>query len=65
MQHELAERCDDGIVVRLVWDSDADRVIIRYRDVRTGDTFDTDVPKSEALTAFRHPNSFRTVRKDA
>lgn len=65
MQRELAERNEDGIVVRLVWDSETDRVIVRYRDLRTGDTFATDVPKSEALRAFRHPNSFRPGRKDA
>jgi hypothetical protein len=65
MQHELAERSEAGIVVRLVWDSDADRVIVRYRDLRTGDAFATDVPKSQALAAFRHPNSFRPLREDA
>jgi hypothetical protein len=61
MHHELAKRSDDGIVVRLVWDSLHDRVIIRYRDQRTGDTFATDVPKTRALKAFEHPNAYRPL----
>jgi hypothetical protein len=59
MQHELAKRSHDGIVVRLVWDPLRDCVIVRYRDRRTGDAFSADVPKDQALTAFRHPNAFR------
>jgi hypothetical protein len=59
MQHELAKRVHDGIVVRLVWDALQDRVIVRYRDQRTGDAFSADVPKEQALAAFRHPNAYR------
>lgn len=59
MQHELAKRTDDRITVRLVWDALRDRVIARYRDERTGDAFATEVPKSQALTAFYHPNAHR------
>lgn len=59
MQHELAKRTDDGITVRLVWDSLRDRVIVRYRDERTGDAFAAEVPKSQALSAFHHPNAHR------
>jgi hypothetical protein len=59
MHHELAHRIEDGIVVRLVWDETNDRVIVRYRDSRTGDAFASDVPKAEALEAFRHPNAYR------
>jgi hypothetical protein len=59
MQHELAKRSDDGIVVRLLWDSLRDCVIVRYRDERTGDAFTADVPKRQALVAFHHPNAYR------
>jgi hypothetical protein len=59
MQRELAERSHAGIVVQLVWDSQRDHVIVRYRDSRTGDAFTADVPRSQALTAFRHPNAYR------
>ena len=59
MHHELAHRIEDGIVVRLLWDETNDRVIVRYRDSRTGDTFTAAVPRTEALEAFRHPNAYR------
>jgi hypothetical protein len=57
--YELAERKASGLIVRLLWDSARDQVILRYRDRETGDTFVTDVPNPRALTAFRHPNVFR------
>jgi hypothetical protein len=59
MLHELAKRHHDGILVRLLWDSGRDAVMVRYRDERTGDRFVTDVPKANALAAFNHPNAFR------
>jgi hypothetical protein len=59
MQHELARRSDDGIVVRLVWDALEDCVLVRYRDGRTGDAFTARVPRHRALNAFRHPNAYR------
>jgi hypothetical protein len=59
MYRELAKRSHDGIVVRLLWDAVRDRVIVTYRDERTSDAFAADVPRSEALQAFRHPNVYR------
>lgn len=59
MHHELANRIEDGIVVRLLWDEANDQVIVRYRDTRTGEAFATRVPNGEALEAFRHPNAYR------
>jgi hypothetical protein len=50
-----------ALLVRLVWDSFHDRVIIRYRDQRTGDTSATDVPKAGALKAVEHPNAYRRL----
>jgi hypothetical protein len=52
---ELARRDQGGILVRLLWDSPGDRVLVRYRDRQTGDAFAVDIPKSQALTAFQHP----------
>jgi hypothetical protein len=57
--YELAERKTSGIIVRLLWDSARDQVILRYRDRDTGEAFVTEVPNPRALTAFRHPNVFR------
>jgi hypothetical protein len=59
MQHELAKRIEQGIVVRLLWDSLQDRVTVRYRDERSGEAFAAEVPRNEALHAFRHPNAYR------
>jgi hypothetical protein len=60
MQHELAKRIEQGVTVRLLWDSHHDRVTVRYRDARTGDTFTAEVPNKRALLAFEHPNAYRS-----
>jgi hypothetical protein len=59
--YELAERRGNGLIVRLLWDSARNQVVLRYRDRDTGDAFVTDVPNPKALTAFRHPNVFRPI----
>jgi hypothetical protein len=59
MVYELADRRESGLIVRLLWDSIRDAVILRYRDRRTGDAFVTEVPKAYALVALRHPNAYR------
>lgn len=60
MQHELAMRSDAGIVVRLLWDSARDCVVLRYRDERTDDAFVVEVPKNRAMEAFHHSNVYRS-----
>jgi hypothetical protein len=57
--YELSERRQCGVIVRLLWDSARNQVVLRYRDQETGDAFVTDVPNPRALTAFKHPNVFR------
>jgi hypothetical protein len=59
MTYELAQRCDSGILVRLLWDAARDQVVLRYRDLRREDSFVTDVPNTDALAAFEHPNVYR------
>jgi hypothetical protein len=56
---ELAERNSSGLLVRLLWDSQRNQTVLRYRDRRTGESFVTDVPNERALVAFRHPNVYR------
>jgi hypothetical protein len=57
----LAERESAGILVRLFWDEraapDAD-VLVRYRDLRSGDSFIVRPPRGQALRAFYHPNAY-------
>ena len=60
--HELAERKESGILVRLLWDPARDQAVLRYRDRRTGEAFTADVPNPRALEAFRHPNAYRSSR---
>ena len=57
----LAERENDGIVVRLFWDDYAapgEDVILRYRDDRDGQAFTARPPRERALHAFYHPNAY-------
>jgi hypothetical protein len=57
----LAERENDGILVRLYWDDGAspgDDVILRYRDGRSGRAFLARPPRERALHAFHHPNAY-------
>jgi hypothetical protein len=57
----LAERENDGILVRLYWDERArpgDDVILRYHDVRSGRGFSARPPRERALHAFHHPNAY-------
>jgi hypothetical protein len=60
MQHELAKRIEQGVTVRLLWDSLHDRVTVRYRDARTGEAFTAEVPKKRAPHGFEHPNAYRS-----
>jgi hypothetical protein len=59
MVYELAQRSEDGLIVRLLWDALRNQVVLRYRDRRTGDAFVADIPNAKALVAFHHPNAFR------
>jgi hypothetical protein len=63
----LAERENDGILVRLFWDDRAEPgqdVILRYRDDRHGQAF-TARPSERALHAFYHPNAYAPVELPA
>jgi hypothetical protein len=59
MVQELAKRNEAGILVRLLWDADRRQVVLRYRDSREAESFVTDVPNGDALSAFEHPNAYR------
>ena len=61
MSHELAERTEGGILVRLLWSSEEDAVHVEYFDLRSGEAFTSPVPKSEAMQAFHHPNAYRAA----
>jgi hypothetical protein len=57
--HELDRRNNDGIDVRLLWDSTDNSVYVTVDDVRTGDSFALSVDRNEdALEVFRHPYAY-------
>lgn len=52
---ELAQREQDGILVRLWWLALDDSVTVTVRDNRTGDAFTLHPDKSKALDCYYHP----------
>jgi len=52
---ELAERSNNGVVVRLLWRRGVAGVVLVVGDYRTGASVGVDVPGDRALDAFRHP----------
>jgi hypothetical protein len=62
---DLAERRSGGAIVTLLWDPRRDQVMLRYVDVRSGDSFVVDVPNDAALNAFHHPHVYRPAELEA
>jgi len=68
---ELAERCQDGIEVRLLWHRDGGEVVLRVADDKTGETHELEIAPARAMDAFRDPfvyvssPSARVVAQDA
>ncbi len=58
-KRELDRRRDGGIEVALLWHEEDDRVTVAVEDEQTGDSFEVEVPREQALEAFRHPYVFR------
>ena len=56
---ELHSRTADGILVRLLWSQDDDRVFVAVNDHKTGETFSVEVPDGERpLHVFAHPFAY-------
>jgi hypothetical protein len=55
---ELDRRRNDGIDVRLLWDSRADTILIAVEDEKTENSFEVEVDAADALDAFRHPYAY-------
>lgn len=60
---ELDRRNSDGIDVRLLWNQNDDRVIVAVADARTGDDFEIEVARHEAMDAFHHPYAHAAGRR--
>lgn len=56
---ELHSRTADGIIVRLFWCQDENRVFVAVNDEKTGETFSVEVPEGERpLHVFAHPFAY-------
>jgi hypothetical protein len=60
MDKELAQRENDGIAVRLLWQTDTDRLIVSVQDWRTGEAFELTAAAHEAMDVFHHPFAYAT-----
>jgi hypothetical protein len=64
----LAERETGGILVRLFWDeraAPAADILVRYRDLRSGEAFVARPPREQALHAFYYPNAYAPAAEAA
>jgi hypothetical protein len=55
---ELDHRTNDGIDVRLLWNSRTNHVFLAVEDRRSGESFELIVPGADALDAFHHPYAY-------
>jgi hypothetical protein len=56
---ELHSRTADGILVRLLWSEDDNRVFVAVNDQKTGEMFSVEVPDGERpLHVFAHPFAY-------
>ena len=60
---ELAQRANDGVEVRLLWNKADGRLTVAVDDSRTGESFDLVAESGkEALDAFHHPFAYAAAR---
>jgi hypothetical protein len=63
---ELAHRRNDGLDIRLLWDSESDQVTVALHDAKTGEGFELEVgPDERALDVFHHPFAYAAFRDAA
>ncbi len=55
---ELAARDNDGIQVRLLWETGHDELILVLNDTRTNEIFEVPVQRDRGLDAFHHPFAY-------
>jgi len=52
---ELAERTNDGLGIRLLWNRGTGAVVLEVTDGKTDTILEVQVPADRAMDAFRHP----------
>jgi len=56
---ELHSRTNDGMLIRLLWSADENRVFVAVDDQKTGQTFAVEVPEGERpMHVFAHPFAY-------
>jgi hypothetical protein len=55
---ELDRRRNDGIEVTLLWNPQRKRVSVAVLDERSGESFEFEVDRADALAAFHHPYAY-------
>jgi hypothetical protein len=63
VMRELDHRRSDGIDVRLLWNQTDDRVAVAVFDSKTGEAFEIEAERHEALDAFHHPYSYAAFNR--
>jgi hypothetical protein len=58
MEKELAQRENDGIAVRLLWQTETDRLTVSVQDWRTGEAFELTAQAHQAMDVFHHPFAY-------
>ena len=58
MEKELAQRENDGIAVRLLWDTETDGLTVSVQDWRTGEAFELTAEPQRAMDVFHHPYAY-------
>ena len=61
---ELDHRTNDGIDVRLLWNSHTGRVSLEVVDARSDASFELEVEPARALDAFHHPYAYIYANRD-
>ena len=59
---ELAHRANDGVEVTLLWSKREDRLFVRVRDARSGDSFELAAAAADALDIYEHPYAYAAFR---
>jgi hypothetical protein len=62
MIRELSHRVSDGIEVRLLWNSETNRVLVAVAEGEFGASFMVQVAAEDALDAFDHPYAYAAQR---
>ena len=55
---ELDRRTSDGIDVRLLWNTQTNRVSVAVEDNRVDESFELEIEPADALSAFHHPYAY-------